>query len=49
MGCLPCSTIIPIFVIIIIIILVFFQKKTENFNNEPFPAENCKSLKKKII
>mgnify|MGYP000005793184 CR=1 FL=1 len=47
MGCFPCSTIIPIFAIVIIIILVFFQKKTENFNSEPFPAENCESLKKK--
>ena len=47
MGCFPCSTIIPIFAIVIIIILVFFQKKTENFNSEPFPGENCESLKKK--
>jgi len=47
MGCFPCSTIIPIFAIVIIIILFFFQKKHENFDSEPFPADNCKSLKKK--
>lgn len=47
MACFPCSTIIPIFAIVIIIILFFFQKKHENFDNEPFPADNCKSLKKK--
>jgi len=47
MSCFPCTTIIPIFGIIIIIVLFFFQKKTEKYNNEPFPAENCKSLKKK--
>ena len=47
MVCFPCSTIIPIFAVVIIIILFFFQKKHENFDSEPFPADNCKSLKKK--
>lgn len=47
MGCFPCSTIIPIFAIVIIIILVFSKKTNENFDSEPFPADNCKSLKKK--
>jgi len=47
MNCLSCSSIIPIFIVVIIIIWFFSKKKTENFNNEPFPAQNCKSLKKK--
>ena len=47
MSCFSCSSIIPIFIIVIIIMWFFSSKKTENFNNEPFPAQNCKSLKKK--